>query len=485
MAKIARLLLQSRPGYLILLAVALHLTLVVGMYSVGRLSTSHAAINEDGILWIVFRDSVNYLTQANSAVNILRGEGIRAWVAAPHDAHVKIYSLSLVVLGPLFGHNILSAEPVNLGGYLAILFLVFKLGKEAFDRSVGLTAAVVVGLWPSFLLHTTQILKEPLFLPAFLLIMLVLVMCLTRALSWLEGLAMGLMGGAAVVLISLTRNGFWGTLLLVLILFGAVLFVARQVRERTLLAGNLLSIALVLLTTAATFSYTTKAMFGGEEAAPSPQAMASVTGDDQASGVVQSPPPEIRAESRAKPTGFYWALRHRADAVALRAQQVRLGFVRSFGDSGSAIDMDVEFKNAADLVRYIPRAMEVGFLSPFPDLWFASGSQIGRAGRLASGAEMLATYPVQLLALFGVWRSRRRPSTWLLFGATMIGVTTLGLVMINVGTLYRMRYAFFILLIILGMNGLARILSLAGASYHSTGEVARGAAAREGEAVLP
>ena len=73
-------------------------------------------------------------------------------------------------------------------------------------------------------------------------------------------------------------------------------------------------------------------------------------------------------------------------------------------------------------------------------------------------AEMLAAYILEMLGLFGVWRARQRLSTWLLFLITLFGVTTLGLGLINVGALYRMRYGFFVLLIVLGMYGLTQIL---------------------------
>jgi hypothetical protein len=70
---------------------------------------------------------------------------------------------------------------------------------------------------------------------------------------------------------------------------------------------------------------------------------------------------------------------------------------------------------------------------------------------------MLTTYLIELLALFGVWRGRHRMATWLLFCTTLFGVTVLGLGLINVGALYRMRYGFFVLLIMMGMYGLTQL----------------------------
>jgi hypothetical protein len=43
---------------------------------------------------------------------------------------------------------------------------------------------------------------------------------------------------------------------------------------------------------------------------------------------------------------------------------------------------------------------------------------------------------------------------WLLFSIPAIGCVALGFVVVNISTLYRMRYAYFIIIIILGIKGL-------------------------------
>ena len=117
------------------------------------------------------------------------------------------------------------------------------------------------------------------------------------------------------------------------------------------------------------------------------------------------------------------------------------------------------FTNKAELIKFVPRAIEIGYLAPFPKMWFTTGYNVGLIGRLLSGFEGILTYVIELLACVFVWRNRRRVEVWLLVLATAIGVTALGLVVVNVGTLYRMRYPFWILLAILGSGGLVQILS--------------------------
>jgi hypothetical protein len=72
---------------------------------------------------------------------------------------------------------------------------------------------------------------------------------------------------------------------------------------------------------------------------------------------------------------------------------------------------------------------------------------------------MLLTYLIELAALAGLWARRERLSTWLLALSCATAVTALGLVMPNVGTLYRLRYAFWMLLVDLAAGGATRFIS--------------------------
>jgi len=88
---------------------------------------------------------------------------------------------------------------VNLGCFIAILILVSKLGKEVFDQRTGRAAAAAVVLWPSFQLHNTQVLKEPICIIAMLILVRLMVSWLTSRLSWRRGLATGLLGELRLV----------------------------------------------------------------------------------------------------------------------------------------------------------------------------------------------------------------------------------------------------------------------------------------------
>jgi hypothetical protein len=105
------------------------------------------------------------------------------------------------------------------------------------------------------------------------------------------------------------------------------------------------------------------------------------------------------------------------------------------------------------VILYLPRAFEAGMWAPFPGMWVSAGRRVGSAGRLLSGAETLAMYLCELLALAGILRAPRCLPAWLLLSVAALGVTALGLVLSNVGALYRVRYPFLMLFIILGVKG--------------------------------
>jgi hypothetical protein len=137
---------------------------------------------------------------------------------------------------------------------------------------------------------------------------------------------------------------------------------------------------------------------------------------------------------------------------------MRFIFALSYPDAGSSLDSDREFKSLNDLLTYLPRAMEIGLWAPFPNSWISSGRRVGRAGQLLAGAETFFIYLCQTLAVCAVVRGPRRLAVWFLLAMATLGVTTLALVVPNVGALYRYRYAFWMIVIVIAMGVVDKIL---------------------------
>jgi len=104
-------------------------------------------------------------------------------------------------------------------------------------------------------------------------------------------------------------------------------------------------------------------------------------------------------------------------------------------------------------------------------MWFSRGAQVGVVGRLVAGAEMFGFYFIEGLAFLCVVFNRRRLPVWLILATILVGVTALGYVVVNISTIYRMRYTFSMLLIVLGAKGFMIIRSrlAAKASVRSSG----------------
>jgi len=361
----------------------------------------------------------------------LRDEGIGAWLSAVAPLHVRAYSLSQVLFSRWIGFNILSIEPINLLYYLAILAMVYKLAEAVFDCRAALLAATIVALWPTLLLHTTQPLRDQLLITIVMILFLIVTCWLTQTFSWRQTIIKG--GGGALVLLTIwiVRLSMWDIVRVVVVL-GFVLLVLRQVRERRLLKGNLVTGAMLIAALWVIPQGNQLLQFTEKREA------------DVSSGRV------LIGEKVIELT--LW------DRIAAR----REGFIKRRQEkdykAGSDVDSEMRIKSKAELIRYLPRAAAIGLFAPFPNMWFAEGMVVGKGGRWLSGFEMLFTYVLEALAVIGVWQRRRQLSVWLLTLTAILGVTALGLIVVNIGSLYRLRYSYWILLVVLGAGGAVHLV---------------------------
>lgn len=445
---------SSSERRLLAAAALLHITLALGLFSAGRAEVAPYLIDRDGIVGSFAFDSYDYQRGAVRLAEILREDGVRAWGSAREPLHVKLISVEFVLLGPLFGHSILSAEPLNLLSYLAVVALALALGREVCSPRVGLFSAGAVALWPTFLLHTVQLLKDPLFIAGALTLVLCVTTWLTRTYDPRGAVRLGALMSVITLLVLLIRFNF-GIALFALVLLGLVLLVVRQLRERRLLYWNMACPLMLLVASIASMPFYVTHPIQKFKRYPSDQG-----GQPKSlAGAERQVPALVSYRSRA-PIQRSFPLHFAAtDNAARRVSSLRSRFAASYPDVGSGIDRDVEFRDLTGLILYLPRAFEIGFWAPFPNTWAAPGQRVGSIGRLLSGAETLLIYVCQLLALLAVLQRPRRLASWLLLSVTTFGMTALGLVVPNVGALYRFRYTFWILLIILSMKGLERVIT--------------------------
>jgi hypothetical protein len=450
-------------GRLLLAAAAvLHVALAFGLHWAGRAQVAPGLIDRDGIMDTFAHDSYDYRDGAVRLAEVLQEDGLKAWAgAAGQPLHVRIISLQFALLGPLSGDGPLGAEPFNLLCYLAVVWLTLLLGREVGGARAGLLAAGAVALWPTMLLHTLQLLKDPLFIAGTLALVLCVTTWLTRTYGPAGAAGTCAVVGLTVLLLLLIRFNF-AVVIFALVLLGAVLLVLRRIREGPRLYWNMAAPALILASGALLLllvHFMKPPPAQGFKHYPSDgggTAKAAVGAGERVPAVVTYRP------TGDLPRGSVGRLAAAADGTARRVGTLRYRFSASYTDAGSGVDGDVRFEDLKSLIRYLPRAFAVGCWAPFPNSWVASGKRVGSAGKLLSGAETLVIYVFQMLALAAVLLPPRRLAAWLLLAVTTFGVTALGLVVPNIGALYRFRYTFWVLLIVLGAKGFESILALRG-----------------------
>lgn len=450
-----RRLMGTWPTRLMVSAALLHILLSVGLHLAGRSQIAPNLIDPDGIMPSFASDSYTYRQPAIVLTQVLKQQGASAWLAESEPVHIKLLSLQFAVFGSLFGYTPLSAELLNLCCYLSSLWLVFFIGQELAGERAGMIAAVMAGLWPSLLLHSTQLLKEPLFISGGLVFILIVTTTLTRTYTRRTAVIVSLVTVLFATLLLRIRFQL-GLILLAAVGFGLLMLVVKQILERRLLFWNAVCPVLVLVAGALSPLYMAAAVEKHKQFAPGligPSKRADPIGlwpsmiKDATSGSQK----RVGSDHRLPPVlGWVmpeiFATRHNYNVDVLEA--------------GSAVDRDVEFHTARDVFSYLPRAFALGMWAPFPNTWIRTGKHVGNTGMTVAAVETAAMYLCQLLALVGVMIGRRRIAAALLLFFSAFGSTMLGLVVSNVGTLYRLRYIFWILLIILAAKGLYEIAGM-------------------------
>jgi hypothetical protein len=426
--------MRSNPQRWLLLAGAIHITLTLAIFLVGHFQLLPGFVDAYGTVGTTSSlpaDAAVYRNLASDLASELQTDGVSAWLALKAPLHCRFYSLLFATIGRLLGHNILAAEPVNLIYYLGILACVNLLGSEVFNVRVGWLAAIITGAWPSLLLHSTQFLRDSLSILCLLGLIAVLTMLLTRSLPWRIGIATGVAGATLLTVFWVLRGNMWNVVILA-VGIAIVLLVWRTIRARRFFTGNAIAIVLVFLTMLVVPPRLESTSLSGGRLPVTPLAIPTST----------QPAPEENVIVRAL-----------SQIVERRA-----GF-RSYRARESDIDADVRLTSAGDIVRFVPRAAVIGLFAPFPRMWFQRGT-FGFAARLLSGAETLAMYFLYVVAFVAVWRNRRQLGLWLLFLVATIGTIALGLVVVNAGALYRLRYVFWIMFIIMAADTLVHFTVL-------------------------
>lgn len=135
---------------------------------------------------------------------------------------------------------------------------------------------------------------------------------------------------------------------------------------------------------------------------------------------------------------------------------LRQGYLETPGyrDAGSMVDRHIQLLSVKDFFSYFPRALQLGFFAPFPSDWLSPAySAGGNMFRLISGIEMLGVYLSLIFLPYALWHWRDRVELWLAASFGTILLLLYSYATPNIGSLYRLRYGFLMLLVSLGIAG--------------------------------
>lgn len=147
----------------------------------------------------------------------------------------------------------------------------------------------------------------------------------------------------------------------------------------------------------------------------------------------------------------------------LKIAVARAGFTSSGGaTAASNIDKGIDFCKNEDLIRYIPRAMQIALFAPFPSSWLAVEKRNSSPVEIyISAVEMFYCYIAYFGLLYWLVSYKRWNVALVVPIAFALGLTLLlGLTVANVGTLYRMRFPFAMIFVSVGMAGILKLTKI-------------------------
>ena len=377
-------------------------------------------------LWKFSVDSTLYHKEAISLIEVLNeGKWSFWWNSYPGHMQVRWIALIYWIFG---GAYPVLFEIVNSFLWVASVIFVYRAGYYLFDGNVKLACISALFLFfPSVILSSTQLLREPFYIFGLCSIVYGWSILQSKESAW-----------KAVLFITL---GFYYVVSVrvyvipmifgVFLLWTVILLFYKKVERAPALALLFFILFISYGPNLSSLFYTSGEGFATKANVPA--------------AIVFKPPEGYNGE------GLKAFLDSR---IAWRLSAMRHGFGSVNTTAGSGIDKIVRYQKIEDLFVYLPRAIQIGFLSPFPNHWIASGKQTGRLGRVIAGFETLVLYIVLagfLWTLFNNMKIIQILAPALIFSGVV--VILLGFVVPNIGAIYRMRQGLLVPYFMMGAYG--------------------------------
>jgi len=344
----------------------------------------------------------------------------------------------LATLYALFGVDPSLILPVNAALHatsgILVLLIVQLLCPDKVGRVAGVFAAILFVVLPSGLNWYAQVHKDGYAIAGTLLVLYAWLRFLNHhtGMRSMAIFVLGTLAGVALILFVRPYNTVFLGVAITLWMIAIVLFALLQSSWKTQ-RGYLFVSALVwlmLLFVAATV---------GHNAA-------------QVSNIYNEWDGTAQSNSTKKVcSDWHWEknswLPASVEKYAETAARTRAGLICANFDAASNVDRERLPASVAGIVAYMPRAVAVSLLAPFPDMWFPAS-----ATRLVGAMEILIWYlliPGMFLAIR--YYGSKGMLLCLLFALCYLAIY--GFTIGNLGTLHRVRYPFLLLFMAVGVLG--------------------------------
>jgi hypothetical protein len=386
-------------------------------------------------------DWVSFHRLALSLAEQIQAQGWQAWTITPGGQPMSgIAAIFYVLITP----QPWAVIPLNAALHATAAFLLFHivLGWVQ-DRRIAFLSVLPFWLYPSALTWYAQMHNDTFFIFGFILFVWALLQFLQfQSLPILfRNLALLALGVFLIGLVRPYALEMLQWLSLVAMLFAAVILVRRAALKQQpwqYTVGALVLFALIFtLMRPATVQQISR--WFRQPAAPV-----------QRTELVTKPRQENLPVLVWTKTGFPDFMEQRAFRLAETRDKFR--FLKPHAKSN--IDEEIGFSQMSDIIFYLPRALQIAFLAPFPADWFGEGSyEQNTLMRRISAFEMIGIYLALAFLPYAVWRWRTNPQVWMVLMLCVGMMLIYTLVVVNIGTLYRFRYGFMMTIVALGLSG--------------------------------
>ncbi|MFA6162795.1 MAG: lipid II flippase MurJ [Methylobacter sp.] len=387
---------------------------------------------------LISNDAVFFDSVASSLADKVRENGWSSWrlyPAAGAPGNVAI----LGALYVLFGHDPSLAIPINavlhaLGG-----LLIFLLARElANKQSVGTYAGVIAGslfvIFPSALTWYGQNHKDSYAIAGMLLVLFVWVKAIknpenNRTWYWL------VLGNlVAMILVGIVRP--FGLKLLLIATLGVLLVaVVSAILRRKVSAEKKMLVFFLIAVVMLAGAIKTTLVLGGH----------------QSDAVYANWKSETQTQTHSQ---WQWVnsawLPDSIENYIETAAKTRAGLI-DYGvkiNAKSMIDENIAPQSIGGMAAYLPRALQVALFAPFPSSWLTNISMF----RLVAVAETFIYY-LCVPGIFMLLMYNRKPAVLMAIYFACFFLLVYGVTQANLGTLYRYRYGYLFIMLMLGLVG--------------------------------